>query len=140
MYSIEYLHNSGDDYVTELIDTGGQVAERYARVPYRHIVLTNGDGVILSDNTDTETVRVSVVDGLEVARGTDPAEATVLAEDHTATVEIDGSPVEVSITDGSGTKEITTTKSAGSTISVEAVGLDGVPVESSNRKTIEVTN
>ena len=123
-------------HVKKAVDGGGEMPHFKT---YRLLSVSPQDGKIINDGADTEKVTISVVDGLEVARGTGPAEATVLGEDHTATVEIDGSPVDVPITDGSGTKEITTTKRDGSTISVEAVGLDGVPAESDSA-TIEVTN
>lgn len=103
------------------------------------LYLSISSGSLQNDGENTVTATVSVVDGLEVARGTDPSEASVLDDDQTATVEIDGSPTEVSVTDGSGTKEIKTERTAGSTITVRAVGLDNSATDISERKTIEVT-
>lgn len=138
MSSISYEHADGDDHVTKLVVTDAQTAESYGSIPYRHAVLSLEDAVLLNDGVDTETIGVEIVDGLEVARGTAPEDAAVLSEDATATLSIDGATVDVSLTGGSGTKTLTTTKSDGATIEVELVALSTGPVDG-DRATIEVT-
>lgn len=138
MSSISYTHADGHKYVTKVVETDNQTAEVQGPIPYRHGHLSLADGSVVNDGTDTETVTVEIVDGLAVAQGTAPADATTLAEDATATLEIDGTTVDVSLTGGTGTKDITTTKSDGATIEVELVGLSTGPVDG-DRVTIEVT-
>jgi len=97
------------------------------------------DGQVANDGSDTETITVEVVDGLEVARGTDPAEATVLDYDGDVTLTIDGA-VETTktLTDGSVSFDVTTEKPAGTTIEIVAESLADHPAES-DRVEIEVT-
>lgn len=139
MSSTEYVHNDGDDYVTEQVDTGNQVAEVYGHIPYRHLLVTVSDGQIANDGEDTETVTVEAVDGLEVARGTDPTEASVLDYDGDMTVTVDGQEVTKTLTNGSVEFDITTEKSAGSTIEIVAESLVDHPAKSDS-VTIEVTD
>jgi hypothetical protein len=96
----------------------------------RHLVVSSDDSQLVNDGTDVETVAIAIVDGLEVARGTDPSEATILAVDDDAKLSIDGSEQTVSVTDGMGSIDIQTTKPAGSTITVEALALASHPAES----------
>lgn len=128
MSSTEFARDTGDEYVTEKVHTDTQTAEIRGHIPARHLRLSLADGQVVNDGQDTETVAVSVVSGLQVARGNTPAD--VLDEDGTATVDIDGQPVEVDLTGGTGQREVTTTAAAGTTISVEAVGLADHPAES----------
>lgn len=139
MSSISYTHSDGDDYVTEITETPNQTAEAYGHIPYRVATISLADGSVANDGTDTETVTVEIVDGLEVARGTAPADASTLAESGTLTLSIDGAEVSVSLSDGTGRKDVTTTKSSGSTIDIEATGYDGGPIEA-DAVTIEVIN
>jgi hypothetical protein len=125
------------DYVVAVRDTGAQTAV-IKQNAYRQLQLSIEDGLIANDGGDTETVIVTVVDALEVAQGTDPREAAVLDYDGTASVEIDGTEHSVSISDGTGTLDYATTQPAPTTVNVQATGLDSVPAESSNVKTIEV--
>lgn len=113
MSSTSYEHRDGDDYVTEVVDTGTQTAEIRGPIPYRQFRVSVDDGQVRNDGADTETVTVEIVDGLEVARGTDPTDASVLPVDATARVNIDGAEVSVSLTGGSGTRDVTTTKARG---------------------------
>lgn len=127
------------DYVAETVTTDAQTAEIIGHIPARHLRLTVDDGRVLSDGSDTETLTVEVVSGLAVARGTSPSDADVLSVDDTAVVEVDGNPVSVDISDGSGSTTITTTKSAGSTISVVAGELSSYPAETDSAE-IEVVS
>jgi len=130
MSSTEYHHDDGDGYVTELISTETQTAEVSGHLPYRVFRVSLSDGQLTNDGTDTETATVKVVDGLEVARGTTPSNATVLDYNGDVTLTIDGAAVTRTASSGVATVDVTTEKAAGSTIEVGAVGLDGVPAES----------
>jgi len=98
--------------------------------PYRRFVVTLDDGRVINDETDTETVTVYVVDGLEVARGTDPREAAVLDYDGDVTLTIDGVETTKTLSNGTVSFDVTTDKPAGSTIKVEADSLTDHPSES----------
>lgn len=126
----KYTHNNGGDYVTEYVETANQVAEVVGHIPYRHLTVTASDRQVTNDSTDTETVTVSVVDGVKVSRGTDPAEATVLDYSGDVTMRIDGVETTKTLTGGSVSFDLTTEKPAGSTIEVGAVGLADHPAES----------
>jgi len=127
MSSISYYHNSNDDYVTEQVDTETQIAELYGHIPYLQLQAIPTDGSLINDGSATETVTVKAINGLEVARGTDPSSATVLNYDGNVTLTVDG--VETTKTLASGTTEfnLTTGKTAGSTIIIEALSVEGVP-------------
>lgn len=129
MSSTEYVRNDNDDYVTERVTTDTQTAEVYGHLPYRVVTVTPSDGEVLNDGADVETVTVEIVDGLSVARETNPDAASTLAESGTVTLSIDGATIDVTISDGIGTKDVTTTKAAGSTIDVETVAYDSGPIE-----------
>lgn len=139
MSSIEYIHNDGDGCVTEQVDTGTQVAEIYGHLPYRVFCITFGDGQVTNDNTDTETVTVEVVDGLKVARGTDPANATVLDYGGDVTLSVDDQQTNKTLTNGSVEFELTTDKPAGSEIEIVVESLGDHPAESDSA-TIEVVS
>jgi len=63
MSSISYHHDSNDDYVTEQIDTGSQIAELHGHIPYRRLRATPTDGALINDGTATETVTVTATLG-----------------------------------------------------------------------------
>jgi len=138
MPSTDYTRDAGDDYVTEQTDTGSQVAQTYGHVPYRHFRVSTDDREVVNDGTDTEVVTVEVVNGLEVARGTAPVDATVLDYDGDVTVRVDGIELTKTLTDGGVSFDVTTEKSAGSVIEVEAADLADHPAESDTAE-IEVT-
>lgn len=118
-----------EDYVTKVVETDEQTAELPCWSAYRVGSISLSDGEVTNDGVDTETISIEVVDGLEVARGSSTASAPILNVSGTATIEIDGAAVSVAISSGTGTKEVTSTKSAGSTISVEVVEIDVGPIE-----------
>jgi hypothetical protein len=128
MNSIKYQHTSGDEYVTESIDTGTQVAQITGHLPYHRLRISHDDGVITNNGTDTETITVEVVDGVQVARENTPAD--VLGYDGDVTVEIDGAETTKSVTDGSVSFDLTTSKPAGAKIAVQAVELNATPSDS----------
>jgi hypothetical protein len=127
MSSIEYQYSSGDKYVTELVDTGTQVAEITGHLPYHRLRISHDDGQLTNDGSETETVTVEVVNGLQVARGETPAD--VLAYDGDVTVAINGAETTKSVTDGSVSFDLTTSKPAGVEITVEVVGLNDHPTD-----------
>ncbi len=137
MSSTEYQHSDGDDYVTENVTTDVQTAEMYGHLPYRVLKLGTFDGQLTNDGTDTEMLTVEVVDGLEVAKGTDPGNATVLDYDGDVALSIDGAETTKTLSNGTVSFELTTEKSAGSTIEIVAETLADHPAESDSA-TIEV--
>jgi len=139
MSSISYRRDKGSDYITESVKTNTQTAETVGHLPYRVLRLSLSDGKIVNDGAETETVTVKVVDGLEIARGTNRGDATLLDYNGTVTVEIDGAEHSVSISGGVGSLDYATTQTAPTTVNVQAVALDAKPVDSSDVKTIEVT-
>lgn len=139
MSSIEFIHKDGDDYVTEQVTTDAQTAEIYGSLPYRVLRITLGDGQVLNDGSDTETITVSVVDGLEVVRRTDSANATVLDYDGDVSLSVDGEKVSKTLTNGSVEFDITTDKPAGSEIEIVAESLADHVAESDSA-TIEVVS
>lgn len=139
MSLIKYIHTDGDEFVTEEVTTDAQTAEIHGHLPYRILSVTVGNGQISNGNTDTETVTVEVINGLEVARGTDRENATVLDYDGDVTLSIDGVETTKTLTDGSLSFNITTQKSAGSIIEIVAESLSDHPTESDSA-TIEVVS
>lgn len=129
-------YRDGPHVVTE-VHTETQTAELRGGIPARHLRISLTDGSLDNDETDTETVTVEVVSGLQVVRGETPAD--VLSYDGTATLRVDGAEQTADLTDGSGSIDVTTSKSAGSIITVEAVGLADHPA-GSDRAEIEVVN
>lgn len=136
MSSTEYTHNDGDDYVTELVTTDAQTAEVYGHLPYRVLQVGVSDSQLTNDGTDTETVTVEVVSGLDVARGDDP---TVLDYDGDVTISIDGNETTKALTNGTVAFDLTTDKPAGSEIEIVAKSLADHPAESDSA-TIEVVS
>lgn len=96
---------------------------RVLRGRYRELFVSLDDGQVTTGGTDTETVTVEVVDGVQLARGDDPDRLDI---DATLTCRVDGVEQSIEMTGGKATLDITTSKPAGATISVEAVGLNGV--------------
>lgn len=126
--------------IIEKLDRPYGSATRQGHLAYHQLHLSFDDSELINDGTDTETVTISVVDGLEVARGTDTANATVLAYDGgDVTVSVDGVETTKTLSGGTVSFDLTTTKSAGSEIVVEAVGLSDRPAESDSA-TIEVVS
>jgi hypothetical protein len=136
MSSTEYQHNDDDEYVTELTHTDTQTAETYGHIPYRQLRVSLSDGQISNDGTDTVTVTVEVVSGLDVARGDDP---TVLDYDGDVTLSVDGQQTTKTLTNGTVSFDLTTDKPAGSEIEILAESLADHPAES-DHATIEVTS
>jgi len=107
--------------------------------PYRRLHITLADGFVANDGTDTEAVTVEVVDGLEVARGAELTDATVLDYDGDVTMSIDGVEVVKTLANGSVSFNLTAEKSAGKTIDIVAKSLADHPAESDSA-TIEVVS
>lgn len=110
-----------------------------AMLPYgafRHLHIETDKQQIQNDNTDTETVTVKAVNGLDVARGNSP---TVLDYDGDLTLSVDGQQTTKTLTNGSVSFDIITDKSAGSEIEVVAESLSDHPAESDSA-TIEVVS
>jgi len=139
MSLIEYTHTDGDDYVTENITTDTQTAEIYGHIPYCVFVLTLQNGRVLNNGTDTESVTVSVRDGLAVARGAAPSDATVLDYSGDVMISVDGVETTKTFTNGTVSFELTTEKPAGSEIQIVSEPLADHPAERDSM-TIEVVN
>lgn len=122
-----YTHTTGDEYVTETVETDSQTVEKVGHIPYHQLRLATDDGQLTSGGTDTETITVEVVDGLQRARGDTPAD--VLPYDGDVTIEIDGAETTKTVTDGSVSFDISTSKPAGASIAVRAVGLNNHPAD-----------
>lgn len=139
MKSTEY--SKSGDWVVKEIDFQLPKGQKSISmdVPYRKLHVSLSDGQVANDDTDTETVSVAVVDGLEVARGTDPAEATVLDYDGDVALTIDGVKTTKTLSGGGVTFDVTTTKDAGETIEIVAGSLADHPAESDSA-TIEVVS
>jgi hypothetical protein len=106
---------------------------------YMHLNMTLDDVVITNNGVDTEQIEITLVDGLEVVRGTDPTEATVLDYDGDITLTVDGIEMTKTLTNGSVKFNITTDKPAGSEIEIVAESLADHPAESDSA-TIEVVS
>lgn len=139
MSSINHTHTEGEDFLTTHIETDTQTAKVTGEIPYRNINLYMGSKQIINDGADAATVTIEVVDGLEVANRTDPANATVLDYDGEVAVFIDGVETTKILTGGSVSFDVTTQKSAGSTIEIVAGGLSDHPSEG-DTETIEVVS
>lgn len=133
-------HRRNGDWLDRVIDTGtppNDPAVESGSIPARHLRLSLADGQLTNDGADVETVTVEVVDGLEVVRGTDPADATVLNHDGDVTLTIDDVEMTKTLAKGSVAFDLTTEKPAGSTIEIVAESLADHPAES-DRAEIEV--
>jgi hypothetical protein len=130
-----YTHTTGDEFITETVETDAQTAEKVGHIPYHQLRVTANDGQLTNNSTDTETITVEVVNGLQRARG---STADVLNYDGGVTVEIDGAETTKTMTDGSVSFDLSTSKPAGATISVRVVGLNN-HASDTNSVSIEVT-
>jgi len=132
MSSIEYIHQDGDDFITERDHrwSNGEFATEYGTIPYRHLHLSLADAQVTNDGTDTETVTISVVDGLDVARGDVPENATVLDHSGDVILFVDGQQTTKTLTNGKVEFDLTTDKPAGSEIEIVAESLADHPAES----------
>jgi hypothetical protein len=125
------------DRVIEITDTGVQEAlSSHSR--FYLLVVSIEDGEMVNNGTDTETVTIEVVNGLEVARGAARENATVLDYDGDVTITIDGVETTKTLTHGSVSFGVTTEKPATSTIEAVAEALSDHPAESDSAE-IEVT-
>jgi hypothetical protein len=121
-----YNHTTGDKFVTETVETEAQTVEKVGHIPYHQLRLAADDGQLTNDGSDTETITVKIVDGLQRARGETP---DVLNYDGDVTVAIDGAETTRTISDGSVSFDISTSKPAGASIPVRAVGLNSHPAD-----------
>lgn len=138
---VQYEKNGG--YINTQIytnaDNANSPATIYKSNIYRHLTISPSIAKLRNDGTDTETVSVEVVDGLEVAKGTDPANATVLDYNGDVTLTIGGVETIKTLTNGSVEFDLTTDKPAGSEIEIVAESLADHPAESDSA-TIEVVS
>jgi hypothetical protein len=128
MFSIEYNHKDNDDYVTEITHTETQTAETYGHIPYHQLRVSADDGQLINNGSDTELVTVEVVNGLQVVQNETPADAVDYNGD--VTVSVEGIETTKSVTNGTTSFDITTQKSASSSIEVTAESLSEKPAES----------
>jgi hypothetical protein len=134
MSLIEYGHKDGEQYVTEQVDTGNQVAEIKGHIPYHKLRVETDADSIVGDGQDTVTVTVSVLSGLDyVANGRE----TVISYTGEVTGTVDGTERTAEITDGRVSFEITTEKPAGETVEIEASTLADHPAQS-DTVTVEI--
>lgn len=138
MADISYQDATDGDYVEEHTQTEVQTAINHTYKKKRILRITLDDGQVINDGSDTETVTIEIVDGLEIARGTDPTNATVLGYDGDATVTVDGAETTKTLASGVVSFDVTTTKDDGSVIEIIAEGIADHPAES-DRAVIEVT-
>ncbi len=136
MSSIDYKHNDGDDYVTELIDTGTQVAEVTGHIPYYKLRVETNDGEITGDGQDTETVTISVMSGLDYVSND---RETVIGYSGEVAGTVDGIERTTQIRDGTVSFDVTTDKAAGSEIEIVAKSLADHPAQTDSA-TIEVVS
>jgi len=126
MSSIEYRHQDGDDYITE-VDyrySADNPAEIYGHLPYRHARLS----VSLSSDASTLTVTVEILNGLSVLR--DDLTPNQLAVDGIASVDLVGhTTIEIQIADGSGQSQTDISSISRSSLSVVVSGLTDGPIE-----------
>jgi hypothetical protein len=126
----DYKHSEGDAYITELTYTDVQTAETYGHIPYHQLRLSVDDGEVVNNTVDTETITVEIINGLQAARNETPPDTLDYNGD--VVLSIDGIKISESITGGSGKYDISTKKTAGSTIEVTAQSLSDKPAESDN--------
>jgi len=135
---IEY--SSHNNRIKKSIKKDGDVLQSVYPVSYiHHLRVTTANQEITNDGSDTETVNVAVVDGLEVMRGTDPTNATVLDYNGDVTLSVDGQQTTKTLTNGSVSFDLTTDKPAGSEIEIVAESLADHVAESDSA-TIEVVS
>lgn len=134
----KWKHSDGDDYLELHITTDTQTAIDRATA-YRWLHVSLSDTTILNDGSDSVTVTIEVIDGFEIATGTNRSNATVLPFDGDVYVEVDGAETTKTLSGGSLSFDVTTTKDSGSTIDIQATNLASVEAES-HSATIEVTS
>jgi hypothetical protein len=140
MVKIKYQRSA--DYVEKKVytESGPNSPATFNRFSiFRYLILEITDGELLNDNKDAETVLIKTVSGLEISRGTGPANATVLDYDGDVTISVDGQKTTKTLTNGSVSFDLTTDKPAGSEIEVVAESLADHPAESDSA-TIEVVS
>jgi len=126
---VDYIRNGDNIKILKQSETGNEYSYPNGLL-YRVLIVACDNGVITNGSSNAEAVTISVVDGLEVARGTDPEEATVLDYDGDVTLTIDGVETTKTLSNGTVSFDVTTDKPAGSTIKVEADSLTDHPSES----------
>jgi len=120
--------STGDSLLAEE-ETNEQTALRKVGA-YRRLSVSLDDGQVTTGGSDTETVTIEVVDGLEVAEGTDPTDAAVLYYDGDVTLSVDGVETTKTLTNGRVEFDLTTEKSTDSEIEIVAESLADHPAES----------
>jgi hypothetical protein len=126
------LDESGE-YLNKLIETSTSTDKNNPAVvhqfrPYHQLRLSVDDGELINDGTDTETVTVELIDGLQVVRGNTPADVIDAAGD--VILKIDGGEITKSLIDGAVSFEISTSKPIGSTIVVRVAEVNSHPSDS----------
>lgn len=129
----------GGGYIKEIVETESQTATIEGHLKYRVLSVSVSKDKIINDGVDTVTVTITVLDGLDIARGTDPGAATVLDYDGNVSILIEGNEMTKLATNGTVQFELTADKTAGSSLECVAVGLDGHPAEG-DREVIEVVS
>jgi hypothetical protein len=124
------------DGVKRQIEKAEQTAVENPCQSYRILNIQLETGSVKNDGTDSETVTVEVVNGLDVARGDD---LTVLDYDGEVTLSVDGQQITKTLTNGSVSFDVTTDKPAASEIEIAAESLADHPTESDSA-TIEVVS
>jgi hypothetical protein len=119
-----YTHSSETDEVLSVSETGVKTHHAF----YHAIRCRSSPDSIQNNGTETAIITIEVVDGLQLARGETPA--AVLAYEGDVTLKIDGAETTKPMTAGSVSFDISTSKPAGSTITVRAVGLNDHAAES----------
>ncbi|UBF22186.1 hypothetical protein HRTV-2_gp38 [Halorubrum virus HRTV-2] len=109
-------------------ETARQVNERYKTLTLKKLVVQPEDGQIEANGAGSETLAIEVVNG-------DDERVT---ENYTANLAIDNTLTEVSVIDGVGTTDITTDKTAGAQVNVQAVDLDETEAVSSKAVGLDV--
>lgn len=130
--------SGGDSVIARKTSESGQEYLSYNSA-YRHIHVSLSDSKLVNGGASTTTVTIKVVDGIEVARGTEPVDATVLDYDGDVTISVDGNETTKTLTNGSVSFDLTTDKPAGSEIEIVAESLADHPAESDST-TIEVVS
>ena len=124
-------HNLPDEAnVPVEAEVAQSVRERYNDLLADRLELALGDGEVTGDGIDAESVTVTVRD----------VNGNVSAGGFVVLVSVNGTERRVSVEDGAGTFEVTTSADAGSTVTVEATGVadPDVTATASAQKTIDV--
>jgi hypothetical protein len=128
--TVEYEKN-GEWIDTKIFTKTETSANSPAMLPkdsaYRHLQVSAEDNTIINDGTDTEAITIEVLNGLDIMRSDLPA--NTLNYDGDVALEIDGAKATKTVTDGSVSFDISTSKPAGAEIVVRAVGLNDHPAD-----------